>query len=79
MTEILKKDSMNRKIKYVFRFSTSNELIRLTQKQLDRIPYLATLVDHRNDFLSCQNESGEYLLNPPFHYNWFAHAYSSFN
>jgi hypothetical protein len=53
------------------RFGTSDKFIHLTQQQLDCIPYLAALVAHKDDMSSIQNENGEYVLNPPIHYNWF--------
>jgi len=71
MTANLELNEVNNKIKYAFRFSTSNQRVYLNQKQLDRIPYLATLIAHKDDFLSIQNENDEYILNPPIHYTWF--------
>lgn len=56
---------------YVFRFGASNEPLRLTQEQLDRIPYLLGLVTNDQKFLSIRNKHGEYVLNPPIHYQWF--------
>ena len=56
---------------YKFRFNDTNEHVCLTEKQLDRIPYLSALLSHRDDFLSIENENGEYLLNHPIRYKWF--------
>ena len=53
---------------YTFRFVSSNQLIHLTQEQVDRIPYLSVLLAHKNDFLSIENENGEYVLKPPLEY-----------
>ena len=53
---------------YSFRFVSSNQLLHLTQQQLDRIPYLSALIAHNDNFLSIQNENGEYLLNDPIEY-----------
>lgn len=56
---------------YVFRFSASNERIRLTQEQLNRIPYLSTLVANKKKFLVNRNKKDEYVLNPPIYYICF--------
>jgi hypothetical protein len=56
---------------YTFRFGTSDKFVRLTDQQLSRIPYLATLVTHTDDFLSTRNGNGEYVLNSPIHYDCF--------
>lgn len=56
---------------YKFRFDKSNQLIKLNQSQLDRFPYLQTLVAHRDDFSSSQNDQGEFILHHPIRYNWF--------
>jgi hypothetical protein len=78
----------NNEVIYTFHFSASNQRLQLTQKQIDRIPYLSALVTHKDDFLSTQNSNGEYLLNPPIHYVWLMailysitseQAYSLFN
>ncbi|CAF4219748.1 unnamed protein product, partial [Adineta steineri] len=67
MTDTLEVDNT----RYTFRFTDSNQCICLNQQQLDCIPYLSVLVSHKDNFLSNQNETGEYLLHPPFHYTWF--------
>jgi hypothetical protein len=64
-------NNTNKEIMYAFRFMPSNKCVRLNQKQLDCIHYLAALVEHKEDFLSSQNENGEYVLNPPIDYTWF--------
>ena len=56
---------------YKFRFGTSDKLVQLTQHQLDRMPYLSTLVAHKDDFLSMKNDQNEYVLRHPIHYNEF--------
>jgi len=56
---------------YAFHFGTSDKVVHLNQKQLDLIPYLSTLVAHKDDFLSIQNENGEYVLNHPIEPTWF--------
>ena len=56
---------------YSFRFIPSNEVIHLTQEQIDLIPYLSVLVAHEEYFLSSRNEKGEYLLNCPIEYHSF--------
>jgi hypothetical protein len=56
---------------YAFRFGTSDKVVHLNQKQLDLIPYLSTLVAHKDDFLSSKNENGEYVLNHPIEPTWF--------
>lgn len=58
-------------VMYMFRFSSSDKLVHLTQAQLVSIPYLATLITHKDDMLSIQYENGEYVLNSPIHYQWF--------
>jgi hypothetical protein len=75
MTEILGTNN----IKYAFRFTSSNKCVHLNQKQLDHIPYLTALVEHKDHFLSCQNENGEYLLNSPIDYSWFIAILHSIN
>jgi hypothetical protein len=75
--EILQANTTNKEVMYAFRFMPSNKCIRLNQKQLDCIPYLAALVEHKEDFLSSQNENGEFVLNPPIHYTWFLAIFHS--
>ena len=41
---------LNPAVVYTFRFATSDKLFHLTQQQLDSIPYLSTLVAHKDDF-----------------------------
>ncbi|CAF0987268.1 unnamed protein product [Adineta steineri] len=67
MTDTLEVDNT----RYTFRFTDSNQCICLNKQQLDCIPYLSVLVSHKDDFLSNQNETDEYLLHPPIHYTWF--------
>ena len=62
---------------YTFRFGTSNKIVQLTQKQLDHFPYLTSLVVHRNDFSSIENENGEYVLSSRIRYNWFMPIFQS--
>ncbi|CAF3719792.1 unnamed protein product [Rotaria socialis] len=71
MAEIFNIIDHNTTVSYTFRFGTSDKLIHLTQQQLDRFPYLAVLIAHKDDFLSIQNESGEFVLSSPIHYTWF--------
>ncbi len=61
----------NTTIIYAFHFNTSDKLIHLTQQQLNHIPYLFNFVAHKDNFLSIQNENGEYVLNHPIQYTWF--------
>ena len=56
---------------YKFRFIDTDKRVRLTEKQLDRIPYLSALLSHKDHFLSIENENGEYVLNHPIRYRWF--------
>ena len=56
---------------YPFCFSTTNERLCLTQEQLDRIHYLSTLLTNEENFLSIENENGDYVLNPPISHNLF--------
>ncbi|CAF3642572.1 unnamed protein product [Rotaria socialis] len=56
---------------HVFRFVKSNQTVSLTEKQLQRIPYLATLVFNANNFSTKRNEQGEFILNYPFRYTYF--------
>lgn len=56
---------------YSFRFVSSNQLVRLTQQQLHLIPYLSALIAHKDQFLSIENEKGEYLLRDPIEYSPF--------
>ncbi|CAF2751745.1 unnamed protein product [Rotaria sp. Silwood2] len=56
---------------YRFRFDNSDKHVHLTQQQLDRIPYLSSLVANKNDFSSIQNQIGEYILKPPINYTSF--------
>jgi len=71
MAEAIHISDSNTIMMYTFRFGSSDKLVHLTQQQLDCIPYLAALVAHKDDMASIQNENGEYILNPPIHYNWF--------
>jgi hypothetical protein len=71
MAEIFEANNTNKQVMYAFRFMPSNKCIRLNQKQLDCIPYLTALVEHKDDFLSSRNENGEFVLNPPIDYTWF--------
>jgi hypothetical protein len=71
MAEISEANNTNKEVMYAFRFMPSNKCVRLNQKQLDCIPYLAALVEHKDDFLSSQNENDEYVLNHPIDYTWF--------
>ncbi|CAF3477115.1 unnamed protein product, partial [Rotaria sp. Silwood2] len=77
MNRVPSTDNVNNEVMYPFRFGTSNKSIRLTQQQLDRIPYLSALIAHRDDFLSVQNKDGEYILNSRIRYNWFMAILSS--
>ncbi|CAF3353999.1 unnamed protein product [Rotaria socialis] len=52
----------NTELLYKFRFEHSGQSIHLTQKQLDHIPYLSTLVANQND---------EYVLKSPIDYTSF--------
>lgn len=70
MTDVLRTNNVNNRIMYTFRFSASNELVRLNHEQLDLIPYLSALVEHKND---------EYLLNPPVLYKRFIPILRSIN
>jgi hypothetical protein len=58
-------------VMYAFRFGSSDQLVHLTQEQLDNIPYLSVLITHKDDFSSTQNKNGEYVLNNPIEYTWF--------
>ncbi|CAF4154809.1 unnamed protein product, partial [Rotaria sordida] len=71
MNETSEIGQTNEEVTYSFRFGPSNKLIRLTQQQLDATPYLSALVAHKDDFLSSQNESGEYVLSSRIRYTWF--------
>ncbi len=71
MAGILEVNNTNKEVMYAFRFMPSNKCIRLNQKQLDCIPYLAALVEHKDNFLSSQNENDEFVLNAPIDYTWF--------
>jgi hypothetical protein len=69
MGEVSKTIDPNLKVnKYTFRFPLSNQVVHLTQHQLNLIPYLSTLLSHKNDFLSIENENGECILNDPIKY-----------
>jgi hypothetical protein len=35
-----------------FRFASSDQLVHLTQQQIDLVPYLSILMTYKNDFLS---------------------------
>ncbi|CAF4583425.1 unnamed protein product, partial [Rotaria sp. Silwood2] len=61
----------NKEVMYAFRFDNSNKYVYLNQQQLDHLPYLSTVVNSTNKFLSAQNENGEYLLNSSIDYKWF--------
>ena len=61
----------NKEEMYVFRFGTSKKTVQLTQQQLDDIPYLGNLINHRHFFAFVPNENGEYVLNARIRYNWF--------
>jgi len=71
MATVVSIDEKNAEILYPFRFVASNKVINLTQQQLDRIPYLSTLVARKDDFLSAQNENGEYVLGSQIRFSWF--------
>jgi hypothetical protein len=71
MAEISHIDDSNPVVTYACRFSSSDQLVHFTQQQIDSIPYLSVLIAHKNDFLSIQNENGEYILNEPIEYSSF--------
>ncbi len=71
MATVVDIDEKNEEVLYPFRFGASNKVINLTQQQLDRIPYLSTLVARKDDFLSAQNENGEYVLGSQIRFSWF--------
>jgi hypothetical protein len=71
MAEIFHIDDSNPVVTYAFRFSSSDQLVHFTQQQIDSIPYLSVLIAHKNDFLSIENENGEYVLNEPIEYSSF--------
>ena len=56
-------------MKYSFRLNSSDEVIHLTQEQIDLIPYLSRLMLHKDDFVSIANQNGEYDLNLPIEYH----------
>jgi hypothetical protein len=68
MTETCDIIEPNIKVLYTFRFGISDKVVHLTQEQLNRIPYLSTLLIHKDDFSSIKNSNGEYVLNPPIDY-----------
>ncbi|UJR12658.1 hypothetical protein I4U23_016832 [Adineta vaga] len=70
---------MNEQILYKFRFKPSNKLIYLTKEELSRIPLSFTLVEHKNNFLSIENDHNEYLLHYPVSYKWFIPILNSLN
>jgi len=72
MNEICQISSTNKEMTYPFRFGTTNKLLHLTQHQLDRIPYLSNLIAHKDDFLSIENDNGEYVLSSNIRFNWFS-------
>ncbi|CAF2891720.1 unnamed protein product [Rotaria sp. Silwood2] len=71
MTNVFETINSNIEPIYKFRFDKSDKHIRLTQQQLDRIPYLSALVANKNDFSSIQNQNGEYVLKLPINYTSF--------
>ncbi|CAF2107866.1 unnamed protein product [Rotaria magnacalcarata] len=80
--------NFDKTVLYAFHFGTSDKLVHLTQEELNRIPYLSNIVAHKDDFLSPQNENGEYVLSHPIEYNWYMaifhsitsrHPYTLFN
>ncbi len=73
----LKMVEANKEITYAFRFSTSDKFFRLTQQQLDSIPYLSALVTHKDDFSSTHNEDKKLVVNPSINYNWFMVIFDS--
>jgi hypothetical protein len=64
---------------YKFVFRTTNERLCLTQEQLNHIPYLSTLLQRQDDFLSIRNKNGEYMLSPPLYSKWFMPIFRSIN
>ncbi|CAF0846763.1 unnamed protein product [Adineta steineri] len=56
---------------YTFRFNISDKVVHLTQQELQLIPFLFNVVVHKDNFLSIQNDNGEYVLNYPIQYTWF--------
>ncbi|CAF1565093.1 unnamed protein product [Didymodactylos carnosus] len=77
MTEVSVIGDSNKTVFYGFRFGTSDKVVHLTQQQLNRIPYLFTLVTHKDDLSVSQNENGEYLLSHPIEYTWFMSIFRS--
>lgn len=69
MSEICDPINSNLSVQYALRFSSSDEVLHLNQEQIDLIPYLSALISHKDDFLSIENEKGEYILNPPIEYH----------
>ena len=59
----------NSLVTYGFRFSSSGQLVHLSQREIDLIPYLSVLVRHQNGFMSIENANGEYVLNEPMQYS----------
>lgn len=68
MTEDFDVNESSEEISYAFRFNDSDEVLYLTQAQVNQIPYLCRLVEHKDDFASMQNENGEFVLNDTFEY-----------
>ncbi len=73
----LKMVEANKEITHAFRFDTSDKCLRLTQQQLDCIPYLSALVTHKDDFSSTENEDNEFVVDPSINYNWFMVIFDS--
>ena len=62
----------------IFRF-VSGELCQLTDEQIDKIPYLSTMVSAAERFPSIRNENGFYKLDPNIQSNHFAFVLKSFS
>ncbi|CAF1138784.1 unnamed protein product [Adineta steineri] len=64
---------------YKFGFDNCDKIIELSEEEVHRIPYLLTLMLHKDDFLSIKNNKNEYILHYPICYNLLIPILNSIN
>ncbi|CAF1072111.1 unnamed protein product [Adineta steineri] len=64
---------------YKFGFDNCDKIVQLSEEEIHRIPYLLTLISHKDDFLSIKNDKNEYILHHPICYNLLIPILNSIN
>ncbi|CAF3695675.1 unnamed protein product [Adineta steineri] len=64
---------------FKFGFDNCDKIVELSEEEIHRIPYLSSLISHKDDFLSIKNDKNEYILHHPICYNLLIPILNSIN